>query len=617
MATRECYVAMMEMEDQVQALNIEEHRMVTEPIEKLEEITLNSSNPDRTTKIKTLANPAIRQELITFLKNNQDVFAWSHDDMLGVDPSIMVHRLNVLSSFSPVRQKKRVLALEEDQAIAKEVCKLQEASFIREVYYPDWLANVVIVKKANGEDFIRNQSRPLMLQSNAIRTEKPVATYQRLMNKMFVQQIGRNVQVYVGDILVKSRREEDHLEDLRETFGTLRSYNMKLNPGKCAFGMTTGKFLGFVKSFEWTAECQRAFEELKAYLSSPPLLSPSQLGEELFLYLAISPAVVSTALIREEDRVQKPVYYASRVLCGAKERYPPMEKLAFALVTAVCKLKPYFQVHTVNVMTDKPLRRAMNNPEAAEFTYDEDKGTEESPQCSIYTDGSSNRQAGGAGIVLLSPEGDKVECMVRLDFPTTNNEVEYEELVAGLDLTKAAGATSVVIYYDSQVVANQVNGDYECKGEKMKRYLDQVRARVDDLEAKIIQIPREENEHADRLAKTSSAEHMITPDEKEAVRKLKVQAARFVLIKDVLYKRGFSRPYLRCVGTEEADYVMREATNRRTDPDDGPMAVRSMKTRHYGNFPYSGTTAEVPGSGFGIPKVLVSNNGRQFDNDYF
>ena len=100
--------------------------------------------------------------------------------------------------------------------------------------------------------------------------------------------------------------------------------------------------------------------------------------------------------------------------------------------------------------------------------------------------------------------------MVRLDFPTTNNEVEYEALVAGLDLTKATGATSVVIYYDSQVVTNQVNGDYECKGERMKRYLDQVRRRVDDLKAKIIQIPRGENEQADRLAKAASVEHMIT-----------------------------------------------------------------------------------------------------------
>ena len=103
-----------------------------------------------------------------------------------------------------------------------------------------------------------------------------------------------------------------------------------------------------------------------------------------------------------------------------------------------------------------------------------------------------------------------VECMVRLDFPTTNNEVEYEAIVEGLDLAKAAGAMSVVIYYDSQVITNQVNGDYKCKGERMKRYLDQVKRRVDDLKAKIIQIPRGENEQADRLAKAALAKHMIT-----------------------------------------------------------------------------------------------------------
>ena len=118
------------------------------------------------------------------------------------------------------------------------------------------------------------------------------------------------------------------------------------------------------KSFEWTDECQQAFEELKAYLSTPPLLSPSQPGEELFLYLAISPVVVSAALIREEEKVQKPVYYASRVLRRAEERYLPMEKLAFALVTAARKLKPYFQAHTVVVLTDRPLRRAISNFDA-------------------------------------------------------------------------------------------------------------------------------------------------------------------------------------------------------------------------------------------------------------
>ena len=164
-----------------------------------------------------------------------------------------------------------------------------------------------------------------------------------------------------------------------------------------------------------------------------------------------------------------------------------MEKLAFALVTVARKLKPYFQAHTVVVLTDRPLWRAMSNPDAvgglalwaielsefdiqyrprtaikgqvvadfiAEFTHDEDKGAEEPSQWSVHTDGSSNQQAGGADMVSLSPEGDVVECMIRLNFPTTNNEAKYKALVASLDLARAAGATSVVIYCDSQVITN-------------------------------------------------------------------------------------------------------------------------------------------------------------------
>ena len=82
---------------------------------------------------------------------NRDVFAWSHEDLPGIDPLVIIHRLNVNLAYSPIRQKKRVFTQERDKAIAEEVRKLLEAYFIREVYYPDWLANVVMVKKANGK----------------------------------------------------------------------------------------------------------------------------------------------------------------------------------------------------------------------------------------------------------------------------------------------------------------------------------------------------------------------------------------------------------------------------------------------------------------------------------
>ena len=96
------------------------------------------------------------------------------------------------------------------------------------------------------------------------------------------------------------------------------------------------------KAIEWTDECQRAFQDLKTYLTAAPLLSPSVLGEELYLYLAVTPHVVCSALVREEERVQKPVYYTSRALRGAEARCPQIEKLAFALITASRKLRHYF-----------------------------------------------------------------------------------------------------------------------------------------------------------------------------------------------------------------------------------------------------------------------------------
>ncbi|XP_075644399.1 uncharacterized protein LOC142615544 [Castanea sativa] len=147
----------------------------------------------------------------------------------------------------------------------------------------------------------------------------------------------------------------------------------------------------------------------------------------------------------------------------------------------------------------------------AEFTNAE--GEEEKiPQWGIFTDGSSNKKAGGVGVVLNSPEGDELKCMIRLDFPTTNNEAEYEALITGLDLAQVVGATNVVVHCDSQVVTSQVNGEYECKGEKMRRYWEQAKKRMDGLQAKIVQIPRGENEHADRLSKAASAETMTPID---------------------------------------------------------------------------------------------------------
>ena len=230
------------------------------------------------------------------------------------------------------------------------------------------------------------------------------------------------MEVYIDDMLVKSIKAKLHINHLAEMFQILRSYNMKLNPSKCAFGVSAGKFLGFIvnnrgievnpdkikavldmlppsyvkdiqcltgriaalsrfvsrasdkcrpffqvlkKAFQWDAHCQEAFMALKTYQCSPPILVSPYKGELLTLYLAVSDFATSAALVRERDRVQQPIYYCSRALRGAEERYPKMEKLILALVTTSRKLRPYFQAHTVEVPTEYPINQILHKPETS------------------------------------------------------------------------------------------------------------------------------------------------------------------------------------------------------------------------------------------------------------
>jgi hypothetical protein len=220
------------------------------------------------------------------------VFAWCHDDMPGIDPSVISHGLNVDLNYRPVKQKRRNFAPKRNQAIHEELERLLKDGFIREVDYPQWLANIVLVKKSSGKwrmcvDFTDlNRACPkdsfplprmdVLIESTSghellsfmdaynqihmseLDEEKTSfitdrglycynmlpfslknagATYRRLVNRMFRDQITRNVELYVDDMLVKSRKAISHLADLEETFNTLRRYQMKLNLSKYAFGV--------------------------------------------------------------------------------------------------------------------------------------------------------------------------------------------------------------------------------------------------------------------------------------------------------------------------------------------------------------------------------------------
>lgn len=225
------------------------------------------------------------------------------------------------------------------------------------------------------------------------------ATYQRLVNKIFENQLGRSVEAYVDDMIVKSKDAADHVDDLKETFITLRKYRMKLNLSKCVFGVQGGKCLGFLvdqrginanpdkiqaiidmksprsvkevqrltgclaalgrflfrsadrslsffkvlkrPKFLWDEEAEKAFQQqLKDHLTTIPKLASPLPGETLFVYLAVSDHALSAVLVAEREQAQQPLYFVSHALRGAEARYPLIEKVVYALVMASRKLKP-------------------------------------------------------------------------------------------------------------------------------------------------------------------------------------------------------------------------------------------------------------------------------------
>ena len=234
--------------------------------------------------------------------------------------------------------------------------------------------------------------------------------YQRMMTRMFESQLGKNIEIYIDDMVVKSKMVSEHLGDLRTIFEILRKYKLRLNASKCSFNVGLGKFLGYMvthrgievnpdqikainnlqsprkpkevqkltrmaaalnrfisrsadryrpffllinkwKCFEWTEECAINFQQLKNYLARPPIMSSPKPDEVLFAYITVAPYVVSLVLIRVDCGVQRPVYYVSKSLHEAEVCYLPLEKAILAVVLGTRKLPHYFQAHTVVVMT--------------------------------------------------------------------------------------------------------------------------------------------------------------------------------------------------------------------------------------------------------------------------
>ena len=703
----------------------------------------------------------MREGLVEFLRSYKDCFAWGNEDMIGIDPSVITHALNVNPKMPPVKQKRRKFAPERNQVINDEVKSLLESGKIREVKYPEWLANVVVVKKKNGKwrvcvDFTDlnkacpKDSFPLphidamvdataghelltfmdafsgyhQIMMNPEDQEKTAfvtnqgtycykvmpfglknagATYQRLVNKMFQEKLGDTMEVYIDDMLVKSLKAEDHITHLRDAFQILREYKMKLNPTKCSFGVTSGKFLGYIvtqrgieaspeqvkaimelespkcvkdvqkltgriaalnrfisrssdrnklfydilkknKSFEWKEEHEKAFEELKQYLSSPQVLSKPQRGEKLYVYLAVTEVAVSVVLIREKDSNQLPIYYVSKTLLDAETRYSPTEKLVLSLVMASIKLRPYFESHSIIVRTNYPMKSIMSKPELsgrltrwlihlngydisyeprtaiksqalADFVVDftptpsqeeeqEMLNVTSNSKWLMHTDGASNQVGVGLGVVLKSPQGDRIAQAVRCTFKATNNEAEYEALIAGLLVARDLNVQEIEVICDSLLIVNQVTDSYVARDSKMKAYLEKVREIVKDFKHfEIKQVPRDANTQADALANLGSAidpreytkipfvyldapsivkeadvlavssldsnpswvtpylewlQQGVLPEDKEEAKRLKVKASTFTVKDNILFKWMSSGIYARCVQENEVQVVLRD-----------------------------------------------------------
>ena len=255
------------------------------------------------------------------------------------------------------------------------------------------------------------------------------ATFARMTKEVLGSQLDRNIIAYVDDIVVMSKNKDDHVSDLQETFANLRTAGLRLNPEKCIFGITKGNMLGYIISsegikanpdktraimtmaepknkkevqkltgriaalnrfisksaerslpffqalrggnnFEWGSKQSEAFHNLKEYLANSLVVSIPESDSHLLLYVAASDHAVSAVLVheleKESGKTQKPVYFISEALSGAKLNYTEVEKVAYAVLMASRKLKHYFQAHEISVPTSLPLQDLLRNKEASD-----------------------------------------------------------------------------------------------------------------------------------------------------------------------------------------------------------------------------------------------------------
>ncbi|XP_073138843.1 uncharacterized protein [Henckelia pumila] len=533
-------------------------------------------------KLAADLSSSMRQSLIDCLKENKDVFAWSVSELTGVSADVMVHRFNIFAGAKQSSGKWRMCVdfwdlnkacpkdcyplpridqLVDSTAGHQYLCFMDAYQGYHQIPLAEEDQDKVSFTTSHGTFCYRVMHFAL---------KNAGATYQRLVDRVFASQIGRNMEVYVDDILVKSQDDAGLMTDLRETFATLRSYGIKLNPEKCVFGVRGGKFLGYMvtergieanpkkvqairsmshprnlqevqrlagriaalsrfisrsahrslpffkvlrkaKKFEWDAECGKAFEDLKNYLAELPVLAKAVPGEPLYIYLSALEGAVSSVLIRQEGAAQHPIYFFSHALKGAELRYSEVEKLALALVMTARKLRPYFLSHPIVVLTNSPMGRILTHADISGRLV---KWTTELSEYDIQYEPRAAIKAQALADFLAETKHMEGQGLWKVYVDGSSNSegcgggAEYEAVLIGLRAAKQVGAARIHLYSDSQLVAQQVTGSYEVKSEKLKEYMKAIEeARRLFDEVMFEQIPRESNEKADVLAKMASSLH--------------------------------------------------------------------------------------------------------------
>ncbi|GJY96838.1 reverse transcriptase domain-containing protein [Tanacetum coccineum] len=296
--------------------------------------------------------------------------------------------------------------------------------------------------------------------------------------------------------------------------------------------------------FQWTAEAEAAFKQMKKLMVELPTLTAPMEKEELIVYLATAREAVSVVLMTKREVKQMPIYFVSRALQGPEINYTPMEKLVLALVNASKRLKRYFQAHPIIVITDQPIKQVLSKPEIAgrlqkwsielgeydiqyrprisvkgqilaDFIVErpEDDSLaapmeveeELSEPWTLFTDGSSYIDGSRAGLILTDPEGTKFTYALRFTFDATSNEAEYEALIAGLRIAEQMGVKNLQTHVDSHLMANQINGSYIAKEPGMIQYIEKVKMlAIKFKKFSIKQVPKSENKKAVALSKMAS-----------------------------------------------------------------------------------------------------------------